>query len=416
MARAASKDAPVSQEEAVAVTIYLSGNVDEVVRFLEDNGGSPRNVGEDYIEAYVPLTLLGPVSEQPGVIRVREIIPPQPAQSAPQIAGHGPQAHLSLPWNQAGYRGQGVKVGIIDYGFEDFSGLMGTELPATVVARCYTDIGVFTRDLADCEVDYDHGTIVAESLIDTAPEVSLYIARPRSRGDLQATVDWMVSQGVSVINYSVSRDFDGPGDGTSPFGDSPLKTVDRAVDGGIIWVNSAGNKAQTTWFGTPTFTEGGETLEFLKFSGSDIQNDMDLKAGDEVFIELRWDDSWGTANRDLDLGLWSYADNDYSALALDLQLGHPGHFPLEFLEFEVPSDGKYGVDVTISNRNVGDEPEWVQLIVSGVASIEHYTENGSILNPAESANPGMLAVGAADWNDVNTIEPFSSRGPRPTAG
>ena len=78
-ARAAAKDAPVSQEESVAVTIYLSGNVDEVVSFLEDNGGSPRNVGEDYIEAYVPVTLLGQTSEQPGVIRVREIIPPQPA-------------------------------------------------------------------------------------------------------------------------------------------------------------------------------------------------------------------------------------------------------------------------------------------------------------------------------------------------
>ena len=78
-AKEAAKDAPVSQEESVAVTIYLSGNVDEVVSFLEDNGGSPRNVGEDYIEAYVPVPLLGQVSEQPGVIRVREIIPPQPA-------------------------------------------------------------------------------------------------------------------------------------------------------------------------------------------------------------------------------------------------------------------------------------------------------------------------------------------------
>ena len=39
--------------------------------------------------------------------------------------------------------------------------------------------------------------------------------------------------------------------------------------------------------------------------------------------------------------------------------------------------------------------------------------NGSITNPAESANPGMLAVGAAPWYDVNTIEPYSSRGPTP---
>ena len=62
---------PVNSGESVAVTIYLSGNVDEVddvVTFLEENGGDPRNVGEDYIEAYVPVTLLGPVSQQPGVV------------------------------------------------------------------------------------------------------------------------------------------------------------------------------------------------------------------------------------------------------------------------------------------------------------------------------------------------------------
>ena len=77
-AKEAAEDAPVHQEASVAVTIYLSGNLDDVVKFLEDNGGSSRNVGGDYIEAYVPVTLLGPVSEQPGVLRVRAITPPQP--------------------------------------------------------------------------------------------------------------------------------------------------------------------------------------------------------------------------------------------------------------------------------------------------------------------------------------------------
>ncbi len=76
----AAADAPVHSGESVAVTIHLSGSVDDVVKFLEDNGGDPRNVGEDYIEAYVPVSLLGPVSEQPGVIRVREIIPPEPGR------------------------------------------------------------------------------------------------------------------------------------------------------------------------------------------------------------------------------------------------------------------------------------------------------------------------------------------------
>ena len=76
----AASDTPVHSGESVAVTIHLSGSVDEVVKFLEDKGGDPRNVGEDYIEAYVPVTLLGQLSEQSGVIRVREIIPPEPGQ------------------------------------------------------------------------------------------------------------------------------------------------------------------------------------------------------------------------------------------------------------------------------------------------------------------------------------------------
>ena len=203
-AREAAEDAPVHQEESVAVTIYLSGNVDGVVSFLEDNGGSPRNVGEDYIEAYVPVMLLGQVSEQPGVLRVREIVPAEEHQSTQRIAGQGPQAHGSPAWNQAGYSGQGIKVGVIDsyFGFNDFSSLMGTELPSTVHARCYTDAGRFTQNVADCAdavVGSVHGTLVAEAVMDIAPEASLYIASPWSRGDRNSAVDWMVSQGVSVV-------------------------------------------------------------------------------------------------------------------------------------------------------------------------------------------------------------------------
>ena len=77
-AEQAASAAAMHSAASVAVTIYLSGtgDADQVVAFLEENGGDTRNVGEDYLEAYVPVTLLGPVSEQPGVLRVREIVPP----------------------------------------------------------------------------------------------------------------------------------------------------------------------------------------------------------------------------------------------------------------------------------------------------------------------------------------------------
>ena len=79
-AEEAAADTLVHSGESVAVTIHLSGSVDEVVAFLEENGGDPRNAGEDYVEAYVPVTLLGPLSERPGVLRVREIVPPESGQ------------------------------------------------------------------------------------------------------------------------------------------------------------------------------------------------------------------------------------------------------------------------------------------------------------------------------------------------
>ena len=413
-AKEAAEDAPVHQEASVAVTIYLSGNVDDVVKFLEDNGGSPRNVGEDYIEAYVPVSLLGQVSEQPGVIRVREIVPPEDNQSAQRVAGHGPPVHGSSAWNQAGFSGQGIKVGVIDsnFAFNDFMGLMGTELPSTVQARCYTDAGRFTSNVADCGnaiLGDNHGTLLAETVMDIAPEASLYIATVWSLGDLQTATDWMVSQGVSVIASGVVFNFDGPGDGTSPFSDSPLKTVDRAVAGGAIWVNGAGNYGQRTWFGTYS-TVNVDGTKYVAFNGSDVFNDIALEVGDVITVQLRWEDSWSGANRDFDLLIWDFATSTIVDYSFDPQQGRVGQVPFELLSYQVPRDGRYAVVVV---HEGGSTPGWIQLTVWGVGSIEHYTESGSIANPAESSNPGMLAVGAAHWNKVRTIEHYSSRGPTP---
>ena len=405
----AAGEALVHQAESVAATIYLSGNVADVVTFLEENGGDPRNIGEDYIEAYVPVPLLGPVSERPGVIRVREIVPPEPDYGS--ITSQGVQAHGSAVWNQVGYSGQGVKVGIIDIGFEGYSGLMGSELPSTVVARCYTDIGQFSSSVADCDANGVHGTAVAESLIDIAPAVSLYIANPVSLGDLQEASRWMTSQGVSIINRSVSFPFQGPGDGTSPDSSSSLRTIDRAVDGGIVWVNSAGNYARRTWFSdSPAiYTVRNFNVDFVAFDGADdISNDL-RGLGENVSVDLRWDDRWDEASSDLDLRLWDTVRREWVAGSEDYQTGLLGHIPKEWISHQLIRDRLY--EIVVIHRS-GSVPDWVQIMVRG-SNIEHYTENGSINNPSESAKPGMLAVGATHYWDTHTIADYSSRGPTP---
>ena len=249
--------------------------------------------------------------------------------------------------------------------------------------------------------------MVAESILDIAPDVELFISQPQSYGDLIDAVGWMTDQGVDVINHSMGWFFDGPGDGTSPYSVSPLKAVDLAVNRGIVWVNSAGNDARTTWFKRAPFSP-----YVVNFEGLDSTNGISLGRNRGVRVQLRWDDNWGGATRDLDLCIGDAATGAILRCTGDPQTGGAGDIPYEVLRFQAPSTGQYDLVVV---RRGGAEPGWIQLTMWGPGglALEHFTEQGSITNPGESASPGILTVGAARWSNVNGIESYSSQGPLP---
>lgn len=395
--------------ESVAVTLYLSeGFAEPVQDFLNRNGGDVRNSGADYIEAYVPLTLLPQASEQAGVLRIQPIMSPDDDQGA--VISEGVAAHNALAWHSAGYRGEGVKVGVIDGGddFRGFTSLMGTELPSEVKARCYPDIGVVTDNIEDCMTDSDHGTAVTEVVFDIAPNAAYYIASPASRGDTHDAVEWMVAEGVDVIGMSSGTVWDGPGDGTSPFSDSPLNAVDKAVRGGAIWTNSVGSDARAVWFGE--FSDPDSDGRH-NFTDADECNGLELERGDELRVQLRWDDIWLGASRDLDMLLWSESSQAYVATSEYPQSGGGEHIPFEHISYDAASDGQYCLEI---KHMSGARPDWIQMLIRRSATnLEHFTLNGSIRNPAESRNPGMLAVGGAPWSNTDTIYYYGSRGPTP---
>jgi hypothetical protein len=395
-----------SSGATVVVAIRIDGHSTGVAEQIAALGGRVANIGPDFIEAEIAVDRLTTVAALDGVVRVDLVSRP-----VATVVTQGTTVHRSDLWNTHGLTGSGVKVGVIDVSFDGYASLMGSELPGTVIARCYTAVGVFTSNVADCENGDVHGTAVAETIHDIAPDAVIYVSDPSTPGDLQTVVDWMISQGVDVINHSVGWPWDGPGDGTSPFSDSPLASVDAAVAAGIIWVNAAGNAARHTWFAG---YKDSDSDGWIEFTTGDLEgNAVVLTAFNSYIFQLRWDDDWGAATRDFDLYIYDSTGTIVRASSLDPQSGGPGHYPGEGVLFVPPTSGIYHLAIF---HFAGGAPDWIQLnaFLDPDLLINTADNNGgSISNPAESANPGLLTVGAADWRTTATIEDFSSRGPTP---
>ncbi|MCY3786546.1 MAG: DVUA0089 family protein, partial [bacterium] len=416
-----------TSSEPIPLMVQLDGNRDGVVAFLARAGVSAVNVSSDYLEVNLPPALLGQLARQAGVMRVREIPPLEPLRGA--VTSQGVALHLADIWQEAGFTGRGVKVGVIDFasrhnhkdGFVGLRARLGTELPRTVTGRCYRSLGRPTSDLANCDSfpGADHGTIVAETLMDVAPDASLYVSNPASFGDLQSAAEWMKDQGVKVIVHSVSWTYHGAPDGTSPIRPSALNTVKWAADNGILWVNSAGNGAQRTWYGSFADSDDDGYHEWQRHQGMTPDEGQSFRFAtlSGLTIYMRWDDTWGGATKDLDLEFLYYPPGSTTgqvvATSADTQSGRSTDYPTERIARLILNPGTYAAFV--KKKDGSAAPSWVQFSVfsNSLSRLEHFTLSHSVTSPADSASAGVLAVGAAHYANVNTLESYSSRGPTP---
>ena len=400
----------------LALSIIVDGDVGQVVNVINASGGDVRNVLGSYIEAYVPPSALARLARTPGVSWARELA--RPLQARGTVTSGGVAQHLASAWHDAGIKGQGVKIGVIDVpsgstskdGFTGAPALLGTDLPSAVTARCYTDLGKHTSDIADCSAagGNDHGTIVAETVMDVAPEASLYIANPVSSGDLRRTARWMHAQGVDVIVYSVTWQFHGPPDGTSPNPYGPLNTVKWAADNGIVWVNAAGNRHRDTWYGPFTDADSDNIHEWR--AGTEDQY-LTLAPGKTARVFMRWDDTWEGADDDLALMVVTKpgsADEAVAATANDTQSGDAHHEPFENVTVENTGSRSATVALRVKSMD-GSKPSWIQLVTWG-GVLGTQSDGYSVMSPADSPHPGMLAAGAGTPVGVYN---YSSRGPTP---
>ena len=160
---------------------------------------------------------------------------------------------------------------------------------------------------------------------------------------------------VQVVNLSLRYAPDGPGDGTSPYSDSPLNTIDFAVSQGITWVTAGGNSVRRTWYGALSDPDGDG---MHNWTPEDKGNDFIINEGEIGVIFMRWEDMWGSADCDLDLEFYSSTlgpDVFYPLISSDRtsQDGNAGSVPFAVVNAQNISVTNGRVEYTIRRLSPG---------------------------------------------------------------
>lgn len=281
-------------------------------------------------------------------------------------------------WHTQGWRGQGVKVAVLDSGFHGYQEHLGSALPRSV------QVCSFRYD-ADLQAkDSPHGILCAEVIHTLAPEAEMLLANwePERPDQFLAAVRWARRQGARILCCSIIMPTWSDCEGHGRIHEELARFLgpgDRAGD--ALFFASAGNTAQRHWNGP--FEDGGDGYHV-------------------------WRDAQGVAHRDNLIHPWG-------SERVSVELCCPSSSVFEVLVFDaltekivgrshsavgdgsgsavvafLPQSGRsYLVRVRRLGNKVGD----FHLVVLG-GSLRHTTCAGSIPFPGDGSE--VIAVGAVD--------------------
>jgi subtilisin family serine protease len=390
----------------------LEGSEKELISWLASRDATHISSFGNLVQAYVTLDVLDELERHHLVSFVRKphylVHGPEPEVSPKSkmvvYTSQGVAAMNANTWHSNGYTGQGIKVGVIDGGFQGYGSLLGTELPS--------GSKVFTQSFGDTDFEGSaHGTACAEIVYDVAPGISaIYLAATTTGVDAANAFEWLDQQGVDIITMSLTWGVGGgPADGNGPM----AALIDAVSANGRIVTLSAGNSAASHWQGSWSNDDGDS---WLNFSPTDEMNTITYLGGTEKFwfstgseinATLAWN-QWNAPTTDLDFCLFTFDDESDPAQVVcsdDLQNGQEGQYPRESITHTVEQEGYYGFTVKLysGDPNVDIELEVVDW------PLERAVESGSIAVPADTAS--ALTVAALDAGSPYPLEYYSSRGP-----
>lgn len=392
------------------------GQTAAVLDLVDDLGGASHREVDGILDVTAPASALDTLELSPAVASVTPV--PRAYETASEDAsrrgltdqaGAGAAASVARDslgasgvstWQRAGYGGSGTTVAVIDTGFAQWETARAAgQVPAVASGDDldYCDLGFGGRP---------HGTATASVIHGVAPGARLVRVCIDDAMDLAAATTALLGRGdIDIVNMALGFYNTGPGDGSGGPG-SPDDSVRRALAGGLVWVNSAGNEAPLHYRGAFADVDGDGLGEFNGPAGTgDEYGRFVVPAGTDVEVFLRWN-QWGPT-----------APTDVFRLCFTITDGGT----LNCVDAAQPERTTPTTGVAFTNRRTeavtfyvaikrlrGVASPQLDLFFTEASSWEHPVATASLVEPA--AVDGIVAVGAA-CSDTGTVQPVSSQGP-----
>lgn len=359
--------------------------------------GIPLDVLANY---QTPGTLIKYLVTVATVKNIKQINAPQPKSTSgkldpakvAELIGKGGKFVGVEAWHKAGITGKGVRIGVLDLGFQRIKELAnGKDLPKDIQAAQDID------ELNDG--DEVHGTACAQIVYGMAPDAKIFVGMADTDDNYNDSINFFIKNKVQIITYSVGGSV-GPRDGT--FGEA--LAVDEIVEKtGVLWLTAAGNEASNHTLFKFTDEDGDNNNDF----GNKEQAMPFLAFDSTTQIVMNWNGNWkGGEKTEYTFTVFDEKGKEVASAA-EPKRGRKNDFPFQAVKFRSKPEAKYFLVVSRNAKTTTEAtidifineslfPTWAQV------------KEKSVTVPGDSNS--SFTVGATGLSK-DVIESYSSQGP-----